>query len=182
MCEPPLLPASSSPTIAPNTISSDWSVLEQVNFHQYLKGLGQDFEAIAQHLGTKTAAMVAEHHRHLMMNGRLGIPERAFASARKTFSEAQSTSTSPPLISRSGNEQLNTPNTSAQVRHASKGESEKTDSSSFSAMARPHRSFTHETPTSKGSRRSHCDRGLPIGQRSLASLTSGMSDCAQLSR
>lgn len=176
--EAPSIPEHSSPITPPITLSREWTVNEQINFHQYVKDFGCDFEAIATHIPTKTAAMVQEHYELLEMNDGLGIPE---PPAHKTTHGNQPIPKTPRSASRAEFEQLITPNTPNEQRE-SKTESEMTDNSSFSAMARPKRRSVYETPTVQSNRRTTAERGLPIGERSLASLTSGIADSAYNSR
>lgn len=152
-----------------------WTVADQADFHRYLEECGQDFEAIARRIGTKTAAMVEKHYKLLAANGGLDIQERAYRGM------TDGVQTPPPLPKRSGHDQ-HAAYATVENPDFSKSDSDMTNSSTFSAMARPKRHSIHETPTAKSSRRRSGDGGVPLGQRSLASLTSGVSDYAHISR
>lgn len=59
--------------------------------------------------------------------------------------------------------------------------SDLTNSSTFSSYARPKRFSFNDTPISKRARQPQ-DNRIPLGERSLASLTSGIADNGYISR
>lgn len=129
-----------------------------------------DFEGAARHLETKTPDMVEK----------LCLRWLEISVARRRASIARAKATTTPI--RNSNETSRSDPDSPDTQAGTiRSKSEMTDSSSFSYYANPKRSCFHEASPAKCTR-PFVVRGLPLGERSLASLTSGISDSAHISR
>lgn len=174
------------PSIPP---ASTWNDVERMALPMHINLFGQNHGAIAQALGTKSANDVEEYCRQLRTGGSGEGKERALESHARIAARLErgepavppSTPISAPHTPEGDTEGHNpyriTP-TSGSLHN-----SDMTDgSSTFSSYARPHRYSFHETPVAKRPRGPRGGRSVPLGERSLASLTSGIADNGRVTR